>query len=85
MSFNLHSVVSVDFIPCDGFGDGGRTATLRDGSGDCIAFGHGADDREAVLEALLDAGLSWNAAFDSHGDVLMRARLNHAHGLTPSE
>lgn len=82
---NLASVVSIDFIPCDGFGAGGRTASLRNRSGECIAFGHGADDREAVLEALIDAGFSFDAAFDSHGEMLKRTRLNHHHGLTPSE
>jgi hypothetical protein len=61
----------VQFAPCDGFGDEGRSATLLDAAGECIGGGYGATDDEAVLEALVDAGLSFDAAFDYNKSALI--------------
>ena len=81
---HISDVTHIDFTPCDGFGSTGRTATLLDSSGAVLAFGHGEDDREAVLEALIGEGYTFDAAFHWHGTVLSRATLRHHYALTPS-
>ena len=63
------------FAPCDGFGDAGRSATLLSDAGECIGIGYGETDDEAVIEALVDAGLSWDDAFEFDARALIaRAR-----------
>lgn len=64
----------IDFYPCTGFGSEGRTASLNINGK--ISTGHGATDEEAVLEALIDSGLSFDAAFDRVGATLADATIN---------
>lgn len=68
----------ISFTPCTGFGDEGRAATLFDATGEVIGTGYGATDDEAVVEALMDAGMTFDAAFDARAAVMAAAEPPHA-------
>lgn len=61
------NITKIEFHPCSGFGDAGRSACLY-ADGKDIGIGFGATDDEAVAEALADAGLDAELA-----DAVMRA------------
>lgn len=75
---NVYSIMKIQFAPCTGFGDEGRSATLFDINYSVVGTGYGSTDDEAVIEALMDAGLSFDEAFDDHYGVMDRC-------LTPDE
>jgi len=65
----------IEFTPCTGFGNAGRTASiyLLDGSATPF-YGHGETDEEAVLEALVGGGIEFDRASDLYGPVLRNAK-----------
>lgn len=62
----------LEFSPCDGFGQSGRTVTLFH-CGAVYGSGHGGTDDEAVLEAMLNAGVDFTTALDQCGLVIATA------------
>ena len=56
--------MEIEFNPCEGFGSEGRSATIWHIGSESWGFGVGATDEEAVLEAMLDAGVSFEVACD---------------------
>lgn len=68
----MENIAQIMFAPCTGFGEVGRSATLMDCSGEVIGTGYGETNEEAVLEALMDTGMSFDDAFDTHYAVLTR-------------
>lgn len=71
------AVRTLQFAPCDGFGDAGRSATLFNAAGEVVGAGYGETDDEAVIEALTDAGMSWDAAFDFDARALIAHARRH--------
>ena len=63
------------FTPCSGFGSQGRTACIQFQDGREFS-GHGETDEEAVLEALINSGLSFSRAFDQFDTVLREAAVS---------
>ena len=63
------NITKIEFHPCTGFGDVGRSACLYVDQKD-IGIGYGATDDEAVAEALADAGLDAELV-----DAVMRAAV----------
>lgn len=63
----------ISFAPCTGFGDEGRSCTLTNEDGAFVGIGYGATDEEAVCEALMDSGLTFNVAFDKVGETINNA------------
>jgi hypothetical protein len=56
--------MEIEFNPCEGFGSYGRSATIWHIGFESWGFGVGGTDEEAVLEAMLDAGVSFEVACD---------------------
>ncbi len=71
------AVRAIQFAPCDGFGDAGRSATLLDDAGEVVGTGYGETDDEAVIEALTDFGMSWDDAFDFDARALIAHARRH--------
>jgi hypothetical protein len=71
-------IKTVYFSPCEGFGTEGRTASIYDASHKHLGDGHGETDSEAVVEALVAAGLDFDKAFDLHFDILKTAALRRS-------
>ena len=65
---------AISFMPCTGFGNAGRLASLYADSMP-IGAGAGETDEEAVLEALVDGGMTFDAAFDAVYTVLQQATI----------
>jgi hypothetical protein len=63
----------IDFSACEGFGTSGLTATLYH-CGSVWGSGHGSTEDEAVLEAMLSAGVKFDTALDECGKVIANAR-----------
>jgi hypothetical protein len=66
------TVYTAEFSSCTGFGSEGRMVVFRSTDKD-ICSGAGGTDDEAVLEALLDLGFSYDDAFDLVGITLHNA------------
>jgi hypothetical protein len=71
----MKTVKFIEFTPCTGFGTVGRSANLLGGSGGSIGIGYGQTDNEAVLEALMHSGLSYDHAFDLVGETINQATI----------
>lgn len=73
----------IDFTGCEGFGTKGRTATIRTIEGETVdinAYGHGETDTEAVLEALVAMGYTFDEAFDAAWTTIKQAaRVTYTH------
>lgn len=69
---NQFSNMVIEFSPCTGFGANGVTAVLSH-CGKAWGMGHGSTEDEAVLEAMIDAGVEYNKAFDNYGLVVANA------------
>lgn len=68
--------VRIVFTPCTGYGsNAGLSASLYDVAGDCTAYGNGADEFDAVIDALTEAGVPFDTAFDYVGSVIDSARI----------
>jgi len=65
----------IEFVPCTGFGLVGRSANLLDPRGNSLGVGYGVTDEEAVLEALMASGLSYDHAFDLVGETIKQAQI----------
>lgn len=66
-------IKTITYTPCDFFGIVGVCATLNSTvDGPC---GYGETEDEALVEALMDSGLSFDAAFDAYGDVRDSAEI----------
>jgi hypothetical protein len=71
----MKQVTNIDFTPCTGFGAAGRSANLIDAKGNSIGVGYGATDEEAVLEALVASGLSFDQSFDLVSETIKNAYI----------
>lgn len=74
----------IDFAGCEGYGTKGRSATIRTIEGEVVtgkdasgrttyAYGDGETDTEAVLEALVGLGYTFDQAFDAAWDTVKQA------------
>ena len=71
----MEKVRLIEFVPCAGFGSLGRSANLLNPKGLSLGIGYGANDEEAVLEALVASGLSFDQAFDLVGETIQQAQI----------
>lgn len=65
----LTDIKTIRFYPCTGFGSAGRGAVFDLADGSSFHGGYGATDEEAILESLVYADWTFDAAFDAVGDV----------------
>jgi hypothetical protein len=79
----MQTVKFIEFTPCTGFGAVGRSANLLDGFGGSIGIGYGATDNEAVLEALMASGLSYDHAFDLVGETIKQSQVSREEAEFP--
>lgn len=68
------TIQTIHFAPCDGFGTEGRSATLMVSEFDSIGLGYGETDDEAVTEALIDSGLTFDQAFEARAALMASAK-----------